>query len=224
MAIVLLTIVMPLTFLISCMREKKDLVEVVFDPQTSYTLKETNVKTLISDSGITRYKLETATWLIFGRAVEPYWHFPDGAYLEKFDTTFNVEASIEADTAYHYERRKLWELKGNVDISNLKGERFQTSQLFWDQDKKTIYSDSFIRITKGETVSTGFGFLSNEDMSEYKIFRARADIPVDAQRSTTTGDSIPPDSLGNEIVPATISTNEPDSTFSDNNSSIDVQE
>ncbi len=225
MAILLVVIAMPLSFLASCMREKKEMIEVDFDPQTSYTLKETNVNMLISDSGVTKYKAKAATWLMFGKASEPYWYFPDGVYLEKFDTMLNVEASIKADTAYYYERRKLWELNGHVDISNLKGERFQTSQLFWDNNKETIYSDSFIRISKGETVNTGIGFRSNQDMSIYEIYNSSADIPIDMQRRAIASDSIPSDSLHHEAKnPATIHRNNQDSVISDNNLPANTQE
>ena len=224
MAIALIAIVMPLSFLLSCTGEKKDLIEVIFDPQTTYTLKKENVKAYISDSGITRYKIETATWLIFDRAAEPYWYFPDGAYLENFDTLFNVEASIKADTAYYYEKKKLWEAIGNVDISNLNGERFQTSQIFWNQDNNTIYSDSFIRITKGESVNTGIGFISNADLSKYEIYNAKADIPFEMQRNSTVGDTLPQDISRDEILPDTIIKNNPDSILSDNNSHADMQD
>ena len=207
MAIVLLTVVMPLSFLVSCLKDNKDMVEVVYDPQTSYTLKETNVKGVVSDSGRIRFKYEAPTWLVFGKASEPYWFFPDGVYAERFDSTLQVEASIKADTAYNYERKKIWELKGNVDISNLKGERFQTSQLFWDQNKEEFYSDSFIRITNGESVNTGIGFRSNQDISIYEIYNSTADIPVDMKRSDTTTYSLPQDSLIIEEAPATPSSN-----------------
>jgi Protein of unknown function (DUF1239). len=211
MAIVLLTIVMPLSFIVSCNDNKKDMVEVVYDPQTSYTLKETNVKGVVSDSGRIRFKYETPTWLVFGKASEPYWYFPDGVYAERFDSAFQVEASIKADTAYNYEHRKIWELKGNVDISNLKGERFQTSQLFWDQNKEEFYSDSFIRITKGESVNTGIGFRSNQDISIYEIYNSTGEIPVDMKRSDTVTYSMPQDSLIIETVPETPAINAPDS-------------
>ena len=212
-AIVILTIAMPLSFLVSCIGEKKDIIEYTFDPQTSYTLKETNVITLVSDSGITRYKLEAATWLMFGKASEPYQYFPDGLYLEKFDTLFNIEASIKTDTAYYYERRRLWEANGNVDISNLKGERFRTSQLFWDENKKIVYSDSFIHISREDGENSGFGFTSNEDFTEYKIYKAKASIPVNMQRNTN--DSIPQDSLNNETMPSVMLQSEQDSILSD---------
>lgn len=40
------------------------------------------VTTLISDSGITRYRVNTAEWLIYDRKKPPYWAFEKGIYLE----------------------------------------------------------------------------------------------------------------------------------------------
>ena len=90
---------------LSCSEEKKEWVAVPSDPEKSYTMKATEVNTLISDSGITRYRLTAQTWLVFGRAKEPYWYFPEGIYVEKFDTTFHTEASIKADTAYYFDKK-----------------------------------------------------------------------------------------------------------------------
>lgn len=63
------------------------------------------VTTLISDSGITRYRVNTAEWLIYDRKKPPYWAFEKGIYLEKFDSLFHTEASIKADTAYYYNKK-----------------------------------------------------------------------------------------------------------------------
>ncbi len=83
----------------SCGKENKEVVDVSFDPEKSYTMKALDISTLISDSGITRYRLNTKKWLVFEKAAEPHWYFPDGVYVEKFDTLFRAEASIKADTA-----------------------------------------------------------------------------------------------------------------------------
>ena len=196
MAIVLLTVVMPLSFLPSCNSDKKDLIEVVFDPQTSYTLKESNVETLVSDSGVTRYKIIAATRLMFDKAAEPYWYFPDGVYIEKFDTALNIVARIKADTAYSYQRRKLLEAKGNVDITNEEGERFETSQLFFDEQKSIIYGDSFIRITgKDDFVNTGIGFQSNADLTVHYLKHSYMEMTVETQQRTNESDTIPADTL-----------------------------
>lgn len=171
-------VVMLLLFITSCGNEVKDVVVVAYDPEATYTLKTTEVATLISDSGITRYRINAKEWLMFGKAKEPYWYFPEGIYVEKFDTLFRTEASIKADTAYNYEKKKLWKLVGNVKVESLEGKTFETSLLFWDQGLAKIYSDKYIRIEEADKIITGIGFESNQDMTQYKIFNSTGIFPV----------------------------------------------
>ena len=56
--------------------------------------------------------------------------------MEKFDTLFNIEASLKADTAYNYEKKGLWKLIGNVRVENLEGKKFETSLLFGTRKRK----------------------------------------------------------------------------------------
>ena len=167
----------------SCGKENKEVVDVSFDPEKSYTMKALDISMLISDSGITRYRLNTKKWLVFEKAAEPHWYFPDGVYVEKFDTLFRAEASIKADTAYYYDKKGLWKLIGNVKVSSLAGERFETSLLFWDQRTEKVYSDKFIRIEQAERVITGIGFESNQSMTLYKIFNPQGVFPVSESRA-----------------------------------------
>ncbi|WP_446776676.1 LPS export ABC transporter periplasmic protein LptC [Macellibacteroides fermentans] len=167
----------------SCGKENKEVVDVSFDPEKSYTMKALDISTLISDSGITRYRLNTKKWLVFEKAAEPHWYFPDGVYVEKFDTLFRAEASIKADTAYYYDKKGLWKLIGNVKVSSLAGERFETALLFWDQRTEKVYSDKFIRIEQAERVITGIGFESNQSMTLYKIFNPQGVFPVSESRA-----------------------------------------
>ncbi|EKC44957.1 protein containing DUF1239, partial [human gut metagenome] len=127
------------------------------------------VTTLVSDSGVTRYRINTEEWLVFDRKNPPYWAFEKGVYLEKFDSIFQVEASIKADTAYFFNKEELWKLMGNVHIQNLKGEQFDTELLYWDQRTQRIYSDEFIRIEQPDRIITGHGFESNQQMTVYTI-------------------------------------------------------
>jgi LPS export ABC transporter protein LptC len=179
----------------SCNKEKKEVVDVSFDPETTYTLRTTDVSTLISDSGITRYRLNAKEWLVFGKAKEPYWYFPKGIYVEKFDTLFQSEASIQADTAYNYEKKSLWKLVGNVKIESLEGTRFETSLLYWDQKEEKIYSDKYIRIEEEDKVITGIGFESNQDMSQYKIFDSQGVFPVSESANDTISETVSLDSV-----------------------------
>ena len=145
--------------------------DIKYDPETTPSMVTDSVTTLISDSGITRYKLVADIWEVYDKAEDPFWFFPQGIYLERFDSLFQVEAKILADSAWNYTDKNLWRLKGNVDIRNMEGEMFLSDELFWDQKNQTVYSDKYIQIKRDETELKGYGFESNQEMTEYRIFR-----------------------------------------------------
>lgn len=100
----------------ACSGGEKKLAEAITERDSLPSMKTLGVTTLISDSGITRYKIITEEWEIYDKKNPPYWAFEKGVYLEKFDSLFHIDASIKADTAYYYEKKKLWELRSNVHI------------------------------------------------------------------------------------------------------------
>lgn len=170
----------------ACGGEHKEVVEVTFDPETTYTMKTTGVISLISDSGVTRYRANAKEWLVYGKAKEPCWYFPEGIYVEKFDSLFQTEASIVADTAYYYDKQGLFRFIGQVEVKSLQGEHFETEELFWNQKEDKVYSDRFIRIEQEDKVITGVGFESNQNMTRYTIRQSRGVFPVDTAPADTT--------------------------------------
>ena len=91
----------------SCSGKGKTLADAVSENDTLPSMNSLGVTTLISDSGITRYKIVTEEWIINDKKNPPYWAFEKGVYLEKFDTLFHIDASIKADTAYYTKKRKF---------------------------------------------------------------------------------------------------------------------
>lgn len=89
----------------SCSGRKKEMGAAITERDSLPVMDTKGVTTLISDSGITRYRVNTAEWLIYDRKKPPYWAFEKGIYLEKFDSLFHTEASIKADTAYYYNKK-----------------------------------------------------------------------------------------------------------------------
>ena len=167
--IVLGTIVMLLLFP-SCGVKKKITGDAITERDSMAVMQTSGVTTLISDSGVTRYRVNTEEWLVFDRKKPSYWAFEKGDYLEKFDSLFHIDASIKADTAYYYEKKKLWELRSNVHIRSQRGDKFDTDLLFWDEKQERVYSDKFIRIEQEDKIITGYGFESNQQMTEYQIY------------------------------------------------------
>ena len=163
-------------------------------------LRSSGVSTLISDSGIIRYKIISEDWFIYDRKQPTYWSFEKGLFIEKFDENFHVDAYINCDTAYYYDQLHLWELRSRVLVKNLKGETFKTSLLYWDQNQHRIYSPAYMKIQGIEQELDGYDFTSNEQMTEYLIHSSSGAFPVDENETPhpqqrqpgLQNDSLPP--------------------------------
>ena len=173
--------------LFSCSNDKKGMAPAVTDPTAFPTMTSTGISTLISDSGKIRYKIISEKWDIYSNEKVSKWAFEKGVYLERYDNFMNIEAKVKADTAYYYDKIKLWDLRGHVNILNMQGEKFNTEQLFWDQAKEKVYSDKFIRIQQIDKILTGYGFNSNQQFTDYIIHNTAGIFPIEdtAPQDTT---------------------------------------
>lgn len=147
------------------------------------TMLTRDVETLISDSGVTRYRIVTPIWYVYDEVEEPYWRFPEGLNLNKYDNFFRTEATVRADSAIYLKRKQTWQLDGNVSISNVMNEKFLTQQLVWDQRTHKLYSDSFIHIERTDRVLEGYGFESNEQLTRYTIKKVSGIFPASEFKS-----------------------------------------
>ena len=159
----------------SCSGRKKELGEAITERDSLPVMDTRGVTTLVSDSGVIRYE--------------------KGVYVEKFDSLFQVEASIEADTAYYYDKQRLWKLISNVHIQNLKGEKFDTELLYWDQNKKKVYSDKEVRIEQPDQIIYAVGFESDEQLSKYVFFKTNGIFYIDEESGEAPADSLQTDSV-----------------------------
>lgn len=179
LAVVIMAVFFTACFVGGCTEESKIDISKSLDPTKMPSMKTHNVATLISDSGITQYKIVAPLWLVFDEGTNPYWSFPKGLYLRKFDRDFNVIATVAADSARFYRLEKLWKLEGNVEMTKAPRDLFLSPRLFWDQRHQQIYSDTFIHIENESHVIEGTGFESDERLSKYRILHPNGIFPVD---------------------------------------------
>ena len=157
--------------------------------ETTPNMATTDVNTLISDSGYTRYRIEAQLWLMFEDAEEPHWNFPLGIYLEQYDNTMTPRASVIADSATYFSRQRIWRLDGRVVMVNTDADSFLTEQVFWDQNRRKIYSDSFIHIVRNDRTIEGYGFISDENMLTYSVNNPTAILPAELGKNKAGSDS-----------------------------------
>ena len=187
-AIALLTIA--LLVFTSCSRNNKQYTDAVTNRDSVPGLTTYDIETLISYSGVVRYRILADRWDVYDQLKPSKWAFEEGVYLEKFSDSLTINATVRADTAYYYDQSKLWELYGSVHIENLEGEIFDTDTLFWNQDTERVWSDAYIRIEKANgTVVTGYGFTSNQQFTDYRIRRTQGIFPIEENDRATRNEA-----------------------------------
>ncbi|MDO5016900.1 MAG: hypothetical protein Q4E10_00880 [Porphyromonas sp.] len=174
----------------ACGGKKGDAVRSDID-SLPYTSVTKDVNSLISDSGITKYKLEAPVWYTYDKP-EQEWRFPQGLVVEQFDTLFNTQASIKADTAIYHQSRKLWELIGNVEVVNREGLQFRGHSLFWDESAALVYSNepTVIIPRDGQLIESKYGFRSNQDFTRYELYASTGHVDVE-DKPLAPNDSLP---------------------------------
>ncbi len=153
----------------SCEEQKEHTAPAIHDRDSVSMMTSYGVNTLISDSGVIKYKIVAERWDVNTIKQPPRWTFEKGIFLEQFDEKFHVEGYINADTAWYYEQQKLWELRGRVHIRNVNGLVFDSEELFWDGIKHEFYSYKFSKVVTPERTMQGTYFRSDEHMARYEV-------------------------------------------------------
>lgn len=164
--------------LAGCREERKVDVAATLNPKGMPTMTTVNVNTLISDSGVVQYKIVTPLWKMYEEVDTPYWEFPKGLYLRRFDTSFNVIATVAADSARYLVRERLWTLMGHVEMTSAPDKVFFSERFYYDQGRRKIYSDTFIHVETATHVLEGTGFESNDELTAYRILNPQGIFPV----------------------------------------------
>lgn len=131
------------------------------------------VNTLISDSGVMKYRIVAEEWEVNTVLVPSRWIFNKGLFMEQFDEKFHIEAFVQADTAFYYDQIRLWELRSNVRIRTIDGLKFSSNELFWDQQKREFYSHVSSTLITPERTMHGTYFRSDEQMTRYLVTNSK---------------------------------------------------
>ena len=178
--------------LVACSEQQSHTAPAVHDRDSASMMVSYGVNTLISDSGVIKYRIVTERWDVNTVKNPPRWTFEKGIFMEQFDPQFHIEGYIQADSAWYYDQQKLWELRGRVYIRNVNGLVFRSEELFWDGIRHEFYSHKFSRLVTPERTMEGTYFRSDEHMAHYEVtnsvgsFQA-ADMEPEPAKPATPG-------------------------------------
>ena len=199
----ILAAVMAMMVMVGCSEEKEHIAPAIYDKDSVAMMTSYGVNTLISDSGVIKYRIVAEEWEINEKRNPSRWIFNKGLFLEQFDPTLHVQSYIQCDTAYYYDVDKLWELRGRVRILSKNGLRFRSEELFWDERKHEIYSSKFSHLITSDRELQGTNFRSDENMTKYYAFSTKGsfqkdDIDKSEKRKSTTARPDSTSSIGRQ--------------------------
>ncbi len=167
--VLLLQVSWCILFICSCTEHKSHTAPAVRDRDSASMMVSYGVNTLISDSGVIKYRIVSERWEVNTIKNPSRWIFEKGIFMEQYDNTFHIQGHIQADTAWYYDQQKLWELRGRVSIRNVNGLIFNSEELFWDGIRHEFYSYKFSRLVTPERTLEGTYFRSDEKMQHYEV-------------------------------------------------------
>ena len=129
-----------------------------------------------SSNGKIRYHITTPKVLSYKELEEPYDEFPLGGFVEMYNDSLQLETTVFAKKAIHYMKpEEIFMATDSVVVHNLvKNQSLYTDTLYWDIEKKEIYTDSYVKIVMPDMIMPGeHGMRSDQQFRDYEFRTVR---------------------------------------------------
>lgn len=157
------------SMLFSCTEEREHTAPAIYDRDSVPVMTTYGVNTLISDSGVIKYRIVTEQWEVNENKKPSRWTFNKGILLTQFDLKKHVVGYIQCDTAVYFDKDRRWELHGRVRILTAQGLSFYSNELFWDERNHQMWSYTYSHLRTPDKDLEGNWFRSDEQMTNYEI-------------------------------------------------------
>jgi LPS export ABC transporter protein LptC len=189
----MMCLVVGMMMLTACEEQTEHTAPAINDRDSVSTMITNGVNTLISDSGLIKYRIVAERWEINQRRNPQRWIFDKGLFMTQFDEKFHVQLYIQCDTAYHFDGLRLWELRGRVHVLTKDGFDFKSEELFYDMNKHEFYSYKYSKLVTPERTLQGTYFRSDENITNYYVSNSKGSFEkgdiMDEEKETKEKDN-----------------------------------
>jgi len=168
----IISIVLAVAMLMSC-QNNIEVISLLTNINNLPSHTTINLETIYTDSAKIQLKIKSKLVKRFNLEEGSYLEFPKGLEVFFYDENEKIESQLSARYAIYHEADELWEAKDSVVVINAKDEILNTEQLFWDENKKLIYTSKFVSITTTSEIIYGDGLEANENFTNWKIMKPR---------------------------------------------------
>ncbi|MCS6904078.1 MAG: LPS export ABC transporter periplasmic protein LptC [Bacteroidia bacterium] len=143
-----------------------------------------NVTYIYSELGrpIAQLQARCIKEFISERAEENYSRLEGNVEIRFFDSSGSVESHLQADTAEFFEARGVAKAWGKVIVTNSKGERLETQQLYWRKKDNTIHTHSFVKIYTQEEVLIGDSLIASPNFQRYRLYKIKGSLQIKEEK------------------------------------------
>ena len=136
------------------------------------------VDVIYSDSALVKGRMITPLLIKYGTE-KPYDVMPEGVKVIFFDEAGKESGNIVADSAVQLENESITKFYKNVVATSIKGDKFKSDELIWDQPQKKIYSNKPVQLnTVDGNILNGVGFKSDEKLEHPEILSGTGEMQV----------------------------------------------
>ncbi len=169
------------TMLFSCERDTEAIINLTkADTMPAMTVK--NICVTQSEKGMITLEL-TAPLLRAFEGKDPYTEFPQGVHIVFFDSLMRPKSELTAGYGVSYDSRNTMEARNDVVIRNFnKREQLNTEKLTWDQNRRKVFTDEFVKITQVDKIVHGKGMESDEVFDNWVIRNVTGTIYVSEKK------------------------------------------
>lgn len=126
-----------------------------------------------TENGVLQMRVEAPIMEVYEKDTCSYDLFPEGLSVFGYADDGSLETIIRSNKARHDKSKvsgaEQWSAFGHVVVKNvIKGETMETDTIYWDQKKKEIYTDCYVKMYSPSGFMQGYGMRS-DDMARNAI-------------------------------------------------------
>jgi len=170
-------------FLFSCENDI-EVVKSLANTQDLPVYSSENIEIEYTDSGFLQIKIVAPLFEIEKKSErEEYSIFKKGLMVFFYNKSQELIARFKSDYAIYNNNTQIWKAQGNIVAVNTKGEILQTELLYWDTQKRKIYTDNMAKVTDESSEVIGEGFTADEDFTNWEFQKVTGIIDISDKKN-----------------------------------------
>jgi len=128
-----------------------------------------NTQVVFSDSGITHAVLHAGHVRIYDKTQQTL--LDSGVKVDFFSSIGAHTSVLTSQRAQVDDRTEDMTAEGNVVVVSDSGTNVYTEKLYWDNKRRKVHSDQFVRVVSPTEIIQGVGFEADQNLSNYTIYK-----------------------------------------------------